>query len=142
MEKQPACVFCEIVAGRLPAARLYEDELTLAFLDINPVNDGHALVIPKAHRASIFEMDPESLAAVARTTLILAKATNQALAPQGMNIFQANGTAAGQTVFHFHAHILPRNRGDRLRVEVHGKAAIEETRLQTLAARIRQEIGA
>lgn len=140
MEKDLGCIFCKIVAGELPAAKLYEDDKTLAFMDINPINDGHALIIPKAHRETLFEMDADTLSAVSRTTLKVATAVKEALAPEGLNIFQANGAVAGQTVFHFHFHVLPRNSNDRLKITLHGNPTIDQQDIQQLAENIRQAI--
>ena len=112
MSTQSDCIFCKIVAGDLPCFRLYDDDRVLSFMDINPYNDGHCLVITKAHCADLFAADPDDLAAVARATQRVAAAVRQAMAPDGLNILQANGPAAGQTVFHYHCHVFPRRLGD------------------------------
>ena len=140
MEKDPSCIFCQIVAGELPSAKIFEGEETLAFMDINPVNEGHALIIPKTHHENIFTMDSDILSAVSRTTLKVATAVKETLSPEGMNIFQANGVAAGQTVFHFHFHfhILPRNSNDRLQITLHGTNPAEPQQIQQTAGRIKQ----
>src|SRR3979411_3192697 len=98
----PNCIFCKIVAGEIPCFKLFEDAETLAFMDINPVHDGHALVIPKAHAPHVFEIVPEDFAATARTAAKVAKAVNAAVQPDGINLMQADGEGAGQSVFHFH----------------------------------------
>jgi histidine triad (HIT) family protein len=108
------CIFCKIVAGTAPCVELYRDEATLAFMDIHPVHAGHCLVIPRAHFATVFEMNPGAFAAVGSTVAKLARAANDALRPSGLNLVQANGEAAGQTVPHVHVHILPRRAGDNL----------------------------
>ena len=100
------CVFCKIITGQIPSFRLYEDEHTLAFMDINPANPGHCLVVTKEHAPNLFEVTPEALAAAARTTQKVAKAVQAALAPYGMNLLQANGPGAAQSVFHLHIHIM------------------------------------
>lgn len=102
------CVFCDIVTGRAPAEVVYEDEETLAFMDINPVNPGHVLVVPKRHVRDIYALDDETAAAVMRTAIRVARAVKKALAPDGVNLFQTNEPAAFQSVFHFHMHIIPR----------------------------------
>jgi histidine triad (HIT) family protein len=106
------CIFCGIVAGAMPAERVYEDEHTVAFLDIAPACDGHLLVIPRAHADDIHGAAPESLAAVAATVQQMAARLTGALAAEGVSVVQSNGRAAGQTVFHYHVHVLPRFAGD------------------------------
>lgn len=106
-------VFTRIVRGELPAFKLYEDDLTLAFLDINPAARGHTLVIAKPELPGLLDLPPELVAATALTTQRVARAIVAALQPDGFNIIQNNGAAAGQVVFHFHIHIIPRWDGDR-----------------------------
>jgi histidine triad (HIT) family protein len=108
------CVFCKIVAGAIPSFKLYEDEATLAFMDINPVHDGHCLVIAKAHHPTIFETPVDTVAALGRVAAKLAKAVNAAVRPDGLNLLQSNGPGAAQSVPHFHIHILPRRMNDGL----------------------------
>lgn len=127
-------MFCEIVAGRAPAARVVEDAQTLAFLDLFPVAPGHALVIPKTHYANLFEAGPETLAPVALTARRVARAIRSALEPDGLAVFQLNGRAAGQTVFHYHMHLIPRHDGDTLRL--HGREAADRDELESTARRI------
>jgi histidine triad (HIT) family protein len=114
MASDPNCIFCKIVAGEIPCSKIYEDAETLAFMDINPVHDGHCLVIPKAHSANVFEITPEDFAAAARSATKVAKAVNAAVPCDGINLMQANGEGAGQSVGHFHLHIIPRRKDDRL----------------------------
>ena len=135
------CIFCQIVAGKAPATRIYEDPQTLAFLDLNPINPGHCLVIPKTHHVTLFTLDSATYEAVAATTLKVAQAIQSALQPGGMNIFQANGVVAGQTVFHLHNHLLPRHDNDNLRVEVHGLQPAGVEQLEPIAERIREQLG-
>src|SRR5579864_5798669 len=116
MATDPNCIFCKIVAGAVPCFKLCEDADTLAFMDINPVHDGHALVIPKGHYPTVFDIAPEAFAAVARMTARVAKAVDAAVASDGLNLMQANGKGAGQSVGHFHIHVLPRRLGDGLLV--------------------------
>ncbi len=108
----PSCVFCRIVAGQLPSFKLLEDDATVAFMDINPVNPGHALAVAKGHWPTVDVIPPEVLAAVARTAQKVAKAAVAVLKPAGVNLVQANGPAAGQSVPHLHIHIMPRQAGD------------------------------
>ncbi len=108
----PDCIFCQIIAGEVPSFKLYEDDRTYAMMDINPFNDGHCLVITKAHAVNILDAKTEDLAAVLPTVQKVARAVQAALEPEGINIVQANGPAAGQTVFHYHSHIFPRRLTD------------------------------
>ncbi len=114
MTTDPDCIFCKIVAGEVPCFKLYEDAATLAFMDINPVNDGHALIIPKAHYEDVFAVSGDALAATAATAKKVAAAVQAALEPAGMNLLQCNGEAANQSVMHFHMHVIPRRIGDDL----------------------------
>jgi len=116
MATDPDCIFCKIVAGEVPCFRLFEDAETLAFMDINPVHDGHCLVIPKAHYRTIFEIAPEAMEAAGHTAVRLAKAVNTAIKPDGLNLVQSNGPGAAQSVGHVHIHVLPRRIGDALLV--------------------------
>jgi histidine triad (HIT) family protein len=106
------CVFCKIRDGQIPSMKVFEDDRTLAFMDINPLGPGHCLVIPKAHAASLYEADLEDLHAVIATAQQVARAIREALAPDGLNMLQANGAAAFQSVLHFHLHLIPRWAND------------------------------
>lgn len=108
------CIFCKIVAGQIPCYKLLEDEHTLAFMDINPVNPGHALSVAKGHWPTIDVIPPEILAAVAATAQRVSKAVIRELKPVGVNLLQANGAGAGQSVPHLHLHIMPRRAGDNV----------------------------
>lgn len=135
MSTDPTCVFCKIVAGTIPCFKLYEDELTFAFLDINPGNEGHALAIPKAHYADVYAMPPALLGAVAQTAQRVAVAVQKTLGPDGLNLVQANGKGAEQSVFHFHLHVLPRKIGDELKLNW-GHRPGDMARIKELHARI------
>jgi len=100
-------VFAKILRDEMPSHRVYEDERTLAFMDIMPVSRGHALVIPKTKAENIFDLDEASLSAVIKTTKTVAEAIKKALEPSGVIVTQLNGAKAGQTVFHYHMHIIP-----------------------------------
>jgi histidine triad (HIT) family protein len=108
----PDCVFCRIRDGQLPAVKIHEDERTLCFMDINPLNRGHCLVITKRHAATIWESDEADLAAAIATAKRVALALRAALNPGGLNVMQANGAPAFQSVPHFHLHLIPRWAGD------------------------------
>jgi histidine triad (HIT) family protein len=112
----PDCIFCKIVAGELPAQRVYEDERTIAFMDIAPGTRGHLLVIPKDHVKDITVIDPDDLAAVAKSAQVMAKRVTERLGAAGVNIINSCGAAAWQTVFHLHFHVIPRYVDDPLRL--------------------------
>jgi histidine triad (HIT) family protein len=102
------CVFCKIRDGQIPSMKIYEDERTLCIMDINPLNRGHCLVITRAHAATIFEAAPADLQAAITTAQRVAQALQAALKPDGLNMLQANGPAAFQSVPHLHLHLIPR----------------------------------
>lgn len=106
------CVFCKIRDGQIPSIKLYEDARTLCIMDINPLNAGHCLVLTRAHAPTIFDADPADLAAAITTAQRVAKAQRTALQPDGLNMLQANGAAAFQSVPHFHLHLIPRWAND------------------------------
>ena len=114
MTADPNCIFCRIVAGEIPCFKLHEDAHTLAFMDINPANDGHALIVPKVHTRDLYSISAQSIAAVAVTARRVARAVDLTVKPEGLNLVQCNGEAAGQSVFHFHLHVLPRTLNDDL----------------------------
>ena len=102
------CVFCKIIDGQLPSMKIDEDDSTLTFMDIHPLSSGHCLVVPKRHAATIFEADVRDLEAAIVTAKRVALAIQEALRPDGLNVLQANGAAAFQSVPHFHLHLIPR----------------------------------
>ena len=106
------CVFCKIRDGVIPSAKLYEDERTFAIMDINPLNPGHCLVILKTHAPTLFDADAADLAAAITAAKRVATAIRTALKPDGLNVLQANGAAAFQSVPHFHLHLIPRWKND------------------------------
>ena len=128
------CIFCAIAAGEIPCFKIYEDDETLAYLDINPFSEGHALVIPKRHAADISEIGEDALAALVLRVKKVATHLKEALPCDGFNILQNNGAAAGQTVRHIHFHIVPRRNGDALEFKS-GKGDMKA--LEALAARVR-----
>jgi histidine triad (HIT) family protein len=137
MAQRDDCIFCKIVNGAAPCFRVCEDDRTLTFLDLFPVAEGHALVVPKQHARDLFEMDRDTLTAVSATSLRVAAAIKRVLAPDGLAVFQLNGAAAGQTVFHYHMHLLPRNEGVpfALHTRVRGDdGALEQTAKRLAAA--------
>lgn len=110
------CLFCKIIAGEIPCFKLFENDETLAFMDINPANEGHALVIPKEHARDVHTVSEAAITATVKTAKKIAAATDKTLNPDGLNLLQCNGPAAAQSVFHFHMHVLPRREGDELKL--------------------------
>lgn len=110
------CIFCMIVDGKIPAAKIYEDEWVLAFLDINPVIPGHSLVVPKCHSGMIWSAPDDVLAGCARGIKKVSKAVIEGMAAEGLNVLQNNGEIAGQEIEHLHFHLIPRYRNDGFKV--------------------------
>lgn len=106
------CVFCRLVAGELPVAKVYEDDMTLAFMDLGQLNPGHTLVAVKRHAATLLDLTPDEAAAAMRTAQRVAQAVDRAFNPPGITVLQANGKEGEQTVFHFHLHVVPRHAND------------------------------
>lgn len=109
------CIFCKIVKGEVPAAKIYENDKTFAFLDIGPVHKGHTLVIPKEHYENIFDIPIELFAETMRVAQKMAKAVKEGVHADGINIGMNNLKPAGQLVMHAHIHVIPRVKGDGLR---------------------------
>lgn len=116
MKQEANCIFCKIVKGDIPCVKIYEDEKTLAFMDIAPLNKGHVLIIPKSHYETILEIEPEVYGWLNSIVSKVAKAVQQALQPDGINVMQLNGKAANQVVPHLHIHVVPRKYGDGLTI--------------------------
>lgn len=134
------CIFCRIVAGEIPSARVYEDALTVAFMDIGQVNPGHVLVATRRHAATLFDITPEEAAAVMQTAQRVARAVRAAFDPPGLSLLQANGPEGGQTVFHFHMHVVPRHGDDGVGLSWPRKEPGSEV-LQGYAERLRAALG-
>ena len=113
-QRDPACIFCQILDGAIGARIVDQDERTISFMDINPATRGHALVIPRNHATDLLDTDPEDLAAVALAAQRLARRMPGALGADGVNLLNACRPAAWQTVFHTHMHVIPRYDGDPL----------------------------
>ena len=128
------CIFCAIAAGEIPSFKVYEDDLVLAYLDINPFSKGHTLVIPKAHSEGLLDTSDETLATIISRVKKVAAHLKTALPCDGFNILQNNGAAAGQTVMHVHFHIVPRYGNEPLSFESH-KGDMDE--LKALAEKVR-----
>ncbi|WP_176591721.1 HIT family protein [Sphingobium sp. EM0848] len=134
-------VFALILQGKIPSTKLYEDEHTYAFLDIQPQSKGHSLVISKWSRArNILEVEDEALAQIMATVKKVANATRKALDPDGIHVAQFNGAPAGQTVFHLHVHIVPRWEGQSRNFVAHAQGDFADpATLQALAEEIRAQ---
>jgi histidine triad (HIT) family protein len=135
------CVFCRIRDGELPSMRVYEDDRTLAIMDINPLNSGHCLIIAKTHAATLWDADPLDLQAAITAAQKVAVAIKTAVKPDGLNMLQANGAAAFQSVPHYHLHLIPRWEND-------GKGfdwplvAGDRAQIQGIGERLREALGA
>ena len=127
----PACIFCQIVRGAAPAFKVYEDAHVLVFMDIFPVTDGHTLVVTKTHCTDLFDASPPLLQAVMVAAKRVAHALRDVVHPDGLMVFQLNGAAAGQTVFHYHLHLMPRTADEPL--ALHSRTAGDPARLRELA---------
>jgi histidine triad (HIT) family protein len=117
--RDPECLFCRIIAGDLPATIVAEDERTISFMDIHPATRGHALVVPRAHSEDLLSVDSDDLREVAVAAQRLAGRAKERLGAAGVNLINSCGSAAWQTVFHFHVHVIPRYEGDPLRLPWH-----------------------
>jgi histidine triad (HIT) family protein len=134
----PDNIFARILQGEMPAAKVFEDEQVLAFLDVFPQSRGHTLVVPKIQARNLLDIDPEALSALIVRVQRVASAVRKALQPDGITLSQFNGTAGGQTVFHLHFHIIPRWQGQPL--GRHGGGMADRGELAELAARIAREL--
>lgn len=134
------CIFCRLVAGEIPASRVYEDELTLAFMDLGQLNPGHTLVAVKRHAATLLDLTPDEAGAAMRTAQRVALAVKQAFNPPGITLLQANGKEGDQTVFHFHLHVVPRHGNDGIALSWPRKDPAREV-LEGYARQLRQALG-
>lgn len=132
-------IFAKILRGEMPAQKFYEDELTIAILDVMPQSEGHSLVIPKCAAENIFELQPEYASAVMRSGQLVARTVRDVFQADGITLMQFNGVEAGQTVFHFHLHVIPRYAGRPLRS--HGRGMADPGVLAGQAARLRAALG-
>jgi histidine triad (HIT) family protein len=135
MSYDPNNVFAKILRGEVPAVKVYEDEHTLAFMDVMPQAEGHTLVVPKENAGNIFDLSPESATALIKTTQKIARAVKKGLDAPGVMLAQLNGTAAGQSVFHVHFHVIPRSGGVDLKL--HAREMENPDRLKAVAEKIK-----
>ena len=134
------CTFCKIANGEIPSKTLYEDDMFRVILDINPASKGHALILAKEHFKNIYEMDNVTASKVFVLAKRMAKVMTEALGCDGFNIVQNNGEVAGQTIFHFHLHLIPRYTGDGIQFNMEGKEAANYN-LDDVQAAIIQRMG-
>ncbi len=135
MAYDPKNIFAQILRGEIPAHKVYEDDSTIAILDVMPQSDGHTLIIPKAEAENLFDLEPAMAEAVMRAGQRVALAVRKAFQPVGITLMQFNGAEAGQTVFHFHLHVIPRYAGHPLRA--HGRSVADPVVLAEYATRLR-----
>lgn len=133
------CLFCKIIGGEIPSAKVYEDEYSFAFLDINPINPGHTLLVPKRHFANLYETSDEALKELAPTIKKLAVAVKKAVSADGINIGMNNDPAAGQLVFHAHFHIIPRHSEDGFK-HWHSKRPYKDDEMNQIAEKIKTSL--
>lgn len=137
--KKDDCIFCKIASGEIPSTTIFENNDFKVFFDVNPASLGHCLIIPKQHYNDIFDMDAETGGKLFSLATAVARALKKELHCEGMNVVQNNGLIAGQTVFHFHLHLIPRYAGDT--VDIKWKPGVaDQTRLAELAKQIRKGI--
>ena len=134
-----SCIFCKIVKKQAPASVIYEDETVIAFLDIRPLYEGHMLVIPKKHYMDIFDITEDQLSQVHKVTKQVSAAIKKATNSDGISIIQQNGKAAGQDIFHFHVHAVPRFEGQKL-PSFSSLKEVEREKLDGTAEKIKQEL--
>lgn len=138
---QESCIFCKILKGEIPSFTVYEDELFKVIMDRFPASEGHVLIIPKLHHESIFDMPANVATAIYPLARKMARAVKEAVGADGVNIVQNNGEAAGQAVFHFHLHVVPRHANDGVQINKSSNmdATVEE--LEVVTNKIRKVLG-
>jgi histidine triad (HIT) family protein len=140
MTDTTACIFCLIAKGVAPAERVYEDDATVAFMDINPATDGHCLVIPRRHAEDVWSLQDEDDEAVWRTVRRVTRVVREALKAKGVNILQASGREAFQTVFHYHVHVIPRYSWNDVQLPWIPRAG-DRARIADAAGQLRTSLG-
>ena len=131
-------IFAKILRGEIPCVKVYEDDKTLAFMDVMPQAQGHTLVVPKEAAENVLDLSEDGMAAMMATTQKIARAIKLALDPDGIVLTQFNGPAAGQSVFHVHFHVIPRKAGDLL--APHARGMVDARTLEPIAAKIRSAL--
>jgi histidine triad (HIT) family protein len=138
MPYDPNNIFARILRGEIPCVKVYEDDKTLAFMDVMPQTEGHTLVIPKEAAENIFDLSPDGAAALMATTQKVAKAVQKGLGAPGIMLTILNGAPAGQSVFHVHFHIIPRAAG--VDMGLHARGMVDAKTLEPIAAKIRSAL--
>ena len=138
MKKQD-CIFCRIISGEIPSTTIYENSKFKVIMDIAPANKGHVLILPKEHYDNIYDIDTATAGELFELAAMTARALKSVLDCDGMNILQTNGTVAGQTVFHFHMHIIPRYEGDTVNIGWK-ELSYEDGEMEQLREAIRKEM--
>jgi histidine triad (HIT) family protein len=128
------CIFCKIIKGEIPAVKIYEDERVFAFLELNPLAKGHTLLIPKKHSQDIFDIDQKDIESISAAAQKIALRLREVLGAEGVNLVQRSGKAAEQGVFHFHLHIIPRKKGDKIEMDKWWFEKAEAASLEDLQA--------
>lgn len=139
MMRDEQCIFCKISAGEIPSRTLYEDEQFRVIMDVNPATRGHALILPKNHFANLYELPDETAAEVMKLAKKMAGYMTKKLNCDGFNLLQNNGEYAGQTVLHFHMHLIPRYKDDKQTLGLKGREASEEELDQVKKMIVRSE---
>ena len=130
------CIFCQILTEEAPCYPVHETRYTKTFLDIFPATPGHCLIVTKDHYQDIFDATPEAISMVGHVSTLIAHTVKDELQCDGVGVFQLSGAAAGQTVFHYHMHVIPRNAGEEL--SIHSRQPGDPAELEALAARLSQ----
>ena len=138
--RDPNCVFCKIIAGEITSKKVYEDEAFLAFLDINPANVGHTLIIPKNHHPTIISIPEDDVFGLFKVVKRLAASMRESMNADGLNVLQSNGTIAGQLIPHLHVHLIPRFNGDGIAFGWPKKQASEEE-MESVRKKLSEKMG-
>jgi histidine triad (HIT) family protein len=139
LKRDENCIFCKIVNKQAPASIIYEDNTIMAFLDIRPLNMGHTLIIPKDHYVDIFDIPENELSQMHKVAKQVSLAVKKATSADGISIFQQNGKAAGQDIFHIHVHVVPQFEGQRL-PSFSSLQLVERSKLNEMAKKIIQHL--
>ena len=134
------CIFCKIIDGEIPAIKVLDEELVIAFMDINPSNQGHMLVVPKKHAENIFEISESDLAATVKAVKSCANAVKEALNAEGITVLQLNGKASDQIIPHFHIHIIPRWENDGLPISNWEMKTGDMEEIKDIARKVKEHI--